>query len=244
MISTNRVWTAVQSIINKDERSAITPTEYNAYSSLAMADIIDEARKTTQGVKALLSIGREDLQRQKYAQEVLNYFYKPATLSISANMYDKPTDLEQVDKLYYTFTVGEDDEVQSVEIERLRTYKDLELLRRMGKHLSPDGSSAKMSLYYLDTEATFMVYPEEFAQDIQLYYHRAPKVPKWTYTVINNTPVYDGTPVDRQDFELTERNFDNLVLKICMYAGVTLRDTTLIQSMNSIDKKEETEEQY
>ena len=88
------------------------------------------------------------------------------------------------------------------------------------------------------------VYPTTINQkgDILCQYIRYPKTPKWTYTMVNNTPLFNGGAVDYQDFEVPEDNRDDLVNKILQYAGVQIRENAVYQFGVNEDTEEKQSE--
>jgi hypothetical protein len=61
-------------------------------------------------------------------------------------------------------------------------------------------------------------------------YFRYPKVPKWTYiTLSNGEPVFDQSQLDYQDFELPTEDSYKLVMKICQYCGISIREMEVTQ---------------
>jgi len=74
------------------------------------------------------------------------------------------------------------------------------------------------------------VYPDTITNNINIYYVRYPQDPKWTYTVVNGSPLFNQSANDYQDFELAISDFPKLVLKICEYAGVNIRESEVVQA--------------
>lgn len=62
-------------------------------------------------------------------------------------------------------------------------------------------------------------------------YIRYPKVPKWTYVDLgnDNEPVFDQSQPDYQDFELFPDDATDLTMKILQYAGVSIREASVVQ---------------
>lgn len=80
------------------------------------------------------------------------------------------------------------------------------------------------------SELTF--YPTTISNkgQVQATYFRYPKVPKWTYiTLANGEPVFDQSQSDYQDFELPAEEEYKLVTKILEYAGMSIRETQVVQ---------------
>ena len=70
-----------------------------------------------------------------------------------------------------------------------------------------------------------VVYPNTITTGVSTYYVRFPYDPKWTYTTVNGSPLFNQSANDYQDFELTDSDFPRLVAKICEYAGVSIRES-------------------
>jgi hypothetical protein len=84
----------------------------------------------------------------------------------------------------------------------------------------------------ISTGNTITVYPETIKTlgTIVSQYVRYPKDPKWTYvSLTGGEPVFDEGPADYQDFELPLSDQTNLVNKILQYAGVSIRDASIVQ---------------
>ena len=90
--------------------------------------------------------------------------------------------------------------------------------------------SAEFPAY--STEGALMtVYPTTIngATDVSAQFIRYPKDPKWTYiTLANQTPIFNSSPADYQDFELPLDNANDLIIKICQYAGVEIREKMVV----------------
>lgn len=238
MILIDPVYQAVQSLANKDQRSSVKPTEFNSFSLTAMADIIDDAHITIKNDKLGLVYGKVDKERLAYAKEILTYFYMPAvTIAKTGDFYPRPADIEQTEHLFYG----------DYRIEELESYNHLTLLRRLGKHLSPDNvdedgdSSADSNVYYLPTSTGYTVYPSTLTDDILISYWRKWAAPKWTYDVVLNTAVYNGSKSDAQNFELPQRFVDDLIWRIAIMAGINIRDTEMLNPLLIGQKEEEKE---
>jgi hypothetical protein len=88
------------------------------------------------------------------------------------------------------------------------------------------------------------VYPSTINQkgDVLCQYIRYPKTPNWTYTMVSNTPLFNGGAVDYQDFEVPEDNMDELINKILQYAGVQIRENAVYQFGANEDAEEQQSE--
>lgn len=91
---------------------------------------------------------------------------------------------------------------------------------------------------------TFPAYTSE-AQNIKLFpdtiniegmveaqYYRYPLDPKWTYvTITGGSPSFDQSQPDYQDFEIGQDAEVELIIKICQYAGVSIREPEVVNFM-------------
>lgn len=65
---------------------------------------------------------------------------------------------------------------------------------------------------------------------VQAQYYRYPLAPKWTYvTLVGGTPSFDQSASDYQDFEIPADEEVELVIKICQFAGVSIREEEVVQ---------------
>mgnify|MGYP003664371717 CR=1 FL=1 len=80
---------------------------------------------------------------------------------------------------------------------------------------------------------TVTVYPETIttAGTLVSQYIRYPKDPNWTYLniITGGDPSFDETAADYQDLELPLSDEPNIVNKILQYAGMSIREASLVQ---------------
>ena len=80
---------------------------------------------------------------------------------------------------------------------------------------------------YLYENKKITVYPQVIQSGIQAAYIRKPLDPIWNFTLSGNAYVYN--PDTSIDFELHDSEQIEVVLKILLYAGVVVKDSTIIQ---------------
>jgi hypothetical protein len=73
--------------------------------------------------------------------------------------------------------------------------------------------------------------PGYYRGQVLAQYIRYPNDPKWTYLTLltGGEPVFDGTALDYQDFELAIDDQVDLVVKILQYAGMSIREVQAVQ---------------
>jgi len=73
------------------------------------------------------------------------------------------------------------------------------------------------------------------SDDIKCNYVRKPADPNWTYTVVVGKALHNASASDLQNFELHASEETSLVLKILQLAGVSIKDTLLIQTASTAE---------
>jgi hypothetical protein len=85
-------------------------------------------------------------------------------------------------------------------------------------------------VYTLDNQG-ISVYPTTITSNVMVDYLRYPKDPKWTYTSLSNgEALFNQGASDYQDFELPQAYETDLIIKICQYAGVSIREAEVVQA--------------
>ena len=72
-------------------------------------------------------------------------------------------------------------------------------------------------------------------EDVKCNYIRKPADPNWTYTVVVGKALHNSSASDLQNFELHASEETSLVLKILQLAGVSIKDTLLIQTASTAE---------
>ena len=148
-----------------------------------------------------------------------------------------------------TFSIWSNREV--VEIERVHQNRVMQLL---SSNLT--APSEEFPIYAVNgSDAT--VYPASISAPnpitlgvgsnntimMMCQYIRYPLDPKWTFTnITGGEPVFDQSQVDYQDFELPTDAFQDLIIRILQYAGVSIRELEVVkygQGIEQITNQEE-----
>ena len=153
-----------------------------------------------------------------------------STLSLSADIFQEVTFLENY-KIYDANNITQIDKVEQNKIFNL-TSSNL---------TSP---TKQFPAYVLEGNIA-TVYPSTINQkgDVSCQYIRYPKIPNWTYTMVQNTPLYNPLAVDYQDFEVPQDNVPDLINKILQYAGMQIREKEVYNFGVSEDSAEQQSEQ-
>jgi hypothetical protein len=116
--------------------------------------------------------------------------------------------------------------------------KEIELMDRskMFYNLQDDFSGASVFYpLYIKYDLTYKVYPDTIQDNVQLVYFRTPKDPNWTYSVINDNPVFNSSLPGYQDLEIGFDDKFEIIMKILKYAGLNIREADIIQATQAFE---------
>jgi len=218
----DNVRNTVLSILSKDNRGYITPMEFNLYADQAQKEIFESYFYQYSG-----AINRQNahLHGDDYAnipgriENVIDTFIVPDFLLNYASPYfEYPSDYYKMNRV---MSVNTGTEVENVSINKIHMLNTSNLT----------APSAIYPVYTMDNTG-IKVYPDIYStSDISADYIRYPKAPKWTYESIGaNDPIFNQNAADYQDFELPESDMNNLIVKILQYAGLSIRETEVVQA--------------
>ena len=229
----NEVRQNVLAILNKNNYGYLTPADFNLFAKQAQLEIFEnyfyDYDYTINKQNAMRSgDGYADIL--KGLEEVIDTFSSTSTLTqVSNNNYSAPSDYYLINKVIFN----------NIEVERVTQSKML--------YLTSSLLTAPSTSYpsYVLEGSTVTVYPVTItgANDISAQYIRYPLDPNWTYaTLSNGEAVFDQSNADYQDFELPQSDMYNLIMKICEYAGVTIREAQVVQYAQTEEAQNKAEE--
>ena len=211
----------VLAILNKNNYGYLSPSDFNLYAQQAQLEIFEDyfyQYNTQLNLENARRSGTDYANLSKGILEVIDLFSKTAPLvQLAANTYTMPSDYYLMNRVMYN----------GLEVERVNQGKIAMLLNSM-----ITAPSKEFPAY--TTEGSIMTaYPTTItgATDISAQYVRYPLTPKWTYfsALREQAPVFNQSAIDYQDFELPLDNLNDLVIKICLYAGVEIRESAVVQ---------------
>lgn len=205
------------SIINKDNNGYITPEEFNSFAKQAQLEIfnqyfVDFKNSKLADFKGMESSGYSDVTKQM--DQTIDYFSKNVNLvyNSTTQTFAMPSNWFLLNALYYN-------QKEIEHADQLKVYKLLQSNLTAPNELYPA---------YVMQGDSLTVYPLTITSGVETYYVRFPYDPKWTYTVVNGSPLFNQSANDYQDFELTDSDFPKLVVKICEYAGTSIREQEVV----------------
>ena len=212
----NTVRATVLSIANKNNYGYITPSDFNLYAKQAQLDIFEDYfyQYNSWIVKQNARVsGSEYADVIKSLVEVIDSFSVTSPIVFNSGLYPLPDDYYLVNKIFQGNT----------EVERVSQSK---ILLLNSSHLT---APSTMFPAYTAEADKITIYPV-LTGTVNCQYIRYPKDPKWTYiNLTQGEPLFDESPADYQDFELPLSDQVNLINKILQYAGMSIREASLVQ---------------
>ena len=232
-IMINEVRQNVLAILNKNNYGYLTPADFNLFAKQAQLEIFEnyfyDYDYTINKQNAMRSgDGYADIL--KGLEEVIDTFSSTSTLTqVSNNNYSAPSDYYLINKVIFN----------NIEVERVTQSKIL--------YLTSSLLTAPSTSYpsYVLEGSTVTVYPVTItgANDISAQYIRYPLDPNWTYSTLSSgEAVFNSSAVGYQDFELPQSDMYNLIMKICEYAGVQIREAQVVQYAQAEEAQNKAEE--
>jgi hypothetical protein len=216
----------VLAILNKNNYGYLSPSDFNLYAQQAQLEIFEDCfyqYNTQLNLENARRSGTEYANLSKGILETIDLFSKTAPLvQLATNTYTMPSDYYLINKVLCSSGGAFKGEAERVNQSKI-TMLNASLL-----------TAPSVDFPAYTTEGSVMtVYPSTFngAADISAQYVRYPLTPKWTYNIALQAqgPVFNPSASDYQDFELPLDNLNDLVIKICQYAGVEIREAMVVQ---------------
>tara|TARA_R100001369_G_scaffold19672_1_gene35820 strand:+ start:2297 stop:2992 length:696 start_codon:yes stop_codon:yes gene_type:complete len=218
-ISVDKVYKKVLSILNKEARGFLTPDEFAKLGSQVQLDLLDKAFYEYNKAIVKRTMGRSG---QGYAdistkiQDKIDPFFATTSVTLTSGVGTLPT-------FYNIINISANNRL--TEIERVEKSKLSFLLS------SPlTAPSTTFPMYYI-TGATINVNPTDFISFIQMDYIIVPEDPFWSHTVDANGAL-TFVEISSQNFALHPSSEVELVIGILKYAGVIIKDPSIIQAIS------------
>jgi hypothetical protein len=231
----NDIRNTVLAVLNKNNYGYISPQDFNLYAQQAQMDLfedyfyaynyqINKENQRTSGT------GYADIK--KGYEEVIDFFSVTSALTANGAVTDGYF-LPSVATTGFDYYLINKIFIGSVEAERVEQSKILLL------NSSPLTSPSSSFPAYTTQALTATLYPSPKSIP-QCQYIRYPKPPKWTYVDLGSgsEPVFDQTQPDYQDFELFPDDATDLTMKILQYAGVSIREASVVQYAGAAEVSE------
>lgn len=221
------VFQAVKTIMNKEIRGNITPSEFNLVSNIAQnkifrdyfLDLPKDQHKYNRGFggKGLANLPLKTRQK-------IDLFSDTKGLVYDTDRFVLPTDLYWIKDRGIKYGNNVIDEGQ--------------VSRSAFKGSSKTSASTTFPQYHREG-SNITVSPDTIIDNVTCSYIRLPKSPKWTYQKVLGVEMFDPGASDYQDFELHNSEVDNLVVEILSNFGINLREIDVTQILQQIKSNED-----
>ena len=225
-ISIDTVYQRVQSILNKENRGYLTPQEFNLFANQAQLEIFEQYFFDLNQYERLPKKDTEYSNLVKTINERTSKFKTSATLTFTTSYFEMPSDMHKLGTVIYNSTTP----VEEIDQKNLLEYT-----------LSPLTAPSTTNPVYIQNIQTtssvwsIVVYPSTIQSLITATYIREPVEASWaTKTVVGNA-LYDAS--NSTNFELHDSEETNLVLKILLYAGLSIGNLEATQIASGQETK-------
>jgi len=224
-INVNTVYRTVLLILNKEQRGYLTPDEFNKTATQVQLEIFNEYFEDLNQQLRIAGNDSEYSDRIKNLEQKISIFQSTGVCLPAVGYFNIPA----VTDFYKLGTVIYNDEK---ELQYVQPNELLEL------NLSPITRPSVYWPVYTYRDSKIYVYPKTITGNvISCTYLRKPVDPIWNFTLgtnyqyIYNPSQYNATtnPNGSQNFELHPIEQTNLIIRILLYAGVVIKDPSIVQ---------------
>ena len=235
MVDVDDVYKTVLYILNKEQRGYMPPDEFNSVATQVQLEIFEAYFEELNQQLRIPENDSEYANRVKNLDDKIAIFETNGILTYVDPHFTFPADTHRIGTLEY----GE---------------KELQRLQRNEYILINKSPLTKPTtinpVYVLEGVGTptaaptiAFVYPVEINANVNLYYIRKPLPPIWDYTVGGvGQYLFDdvgNVGSTSRNFELHSSEQTNIILNVLMYAGVIIRDPSVIQTASQLIAQDE-----
>jgi hypothetical protein len=230
-VSIDTVYQRVLAILNKENRGYVTPQEFNLFANQAQLEIFEQYFFDLNQYGRLPKNDTEYSDLPKIINEKLSKFKKSASVSYMTDHFHLPSDLHKLGTVIYNNTTP----VEQIDKKNLLEYQ-------LSKLTAPttDNPVYVQNIANASGHWGLIVYPTTINTNISITYVRKPNAVNWSYQTVAGNALYNAS--GSTDFELHESEETNLVLKILLYAGVSIKDPNIAQLADAKETKKLTQE--
>ena len=230
-ISIDTVYQRVQAILNKENRGYISPQEFNLFANQAQLEIFEQYFFDLNQYSRLPKNDTEYSNLVDTINERISKFKKSATLTYTTSYFTLPTDLHKLGTVIYNSTTP----VEEIDQKNLLEYS-----------LSPLTSPSTTNPVYMQNIQTtssvwsITVFPSTITSLITATYVRKPNEIEWSSQVVSGNALYNASTSTNPELHDSEES--NLVIKILLYAGISVKAADIAQVADAKETKKITQE--
>ena len=223
-VSIDTVYQKVLAIANKEQRGYVTPQEFNLLANQAQLEIFEQYFYDINQFSRIPGNSTIYSDSLDVLQEKVDHFEKfRADVSMASGGVGTLPEYYKMGTLYY-LKDGQYLAIENVEQNKLHLH--------INSPLTAPTTSRQIYVRNSGTteaqrERRIQVYPTTITSAVTCNYIAKPTKVQWAYTIVNSEALYNST--NAVDFELHASEETKLVIKILELAGITMKDTGLIQ---------------
>ena len=241
-VNVNTVYQTVLFLLNKEQRGYMTPAEFNSVARQVQLEIFEKYFDDLNQYLRVPRLSTELADRVKVVEERISEFETTAVLQAT---YVLPADLHRFGTIQYQPNGG-----RMIECEETTQHEYY--LAQRSKLTQPSTTHP----IFTRRGDTLQVYPSLPVADLHCYYVRKPVDPIWAFTIGTQGQyvwvdpdgalppglIYPTPPGTSVHFEISDQDQTELVLEILLYAGIIIRDPSIVQAASSQIQQEEVTE--
>jgi hypothetical protein len=250
MINVNTVYQTVLFILNKEQRGYMTPAEFNSLATQVQLEIFDKYFEDLNVFLRQQTNDSEYANRVKTVEEKISIFEEQQTL-------ETPYDLNTLTPGFYK--LGSVTYVRSSLNPFGPNYATT--LEEVTQHefnlINKSPLTRPSDTFPIFTLRNNQLKISPSITELTINYVRKPKNVRWGYTTgslgqylydetVYNPPTYpsatDPTTAGSTQFELSDIDQTDVILKILQYAGVIIRDPQIVQTATTLQQQDEVAE--
>ena len=229
------VYKTVLFILNKEQRGYMPPAEFNRIATHVQREIFESYFQYENKQYRTLDNESEYSDRSKTVDEKISVLKRlSGSLTKTSNYFEQPNDFYKLGTVIYTNPKGDQIEVQRVQENDL-LYVNMSPLTKPS--LTHPIYTYRDNKIFVHSGAT-----EVANNSISISYLKDPADVVWGYVVDGSSGGYVYNAGTSVNFELHEVEQTELIIKILMYAGVIIRDPSIIQVATQMDQQETIQE--
>jgi hypothetical protein len=229
-VDINRVYQKVLALANKEQRGYITPQEFNLFSDKAQYEIFNNYFHKIKVTERKLKAQEDYADELEMIEEKLHSFHVDETVTTATASLTLPTNTHKIINI-----TRNGNEVTQVNKHQIAYTENNPLLKaNLTRSVFVREDSGAVTIYPTPSSATYDTSTDTTndtptttfeAEAFEVSYYKRPTAPKWGYIVVNGKPLHDAN--NTTNFELHESEEENLVDKILLLAGITMKQPDL-----------------
>ena len=215
----NEIYNAVKFFANKEQKGFVKPSEFNTLAQQAQQEVFNEKMDK---IRKFKSAERTGTNYRASVEDPTDFLSEISNLLIETNLsYNSSTNLfnridsdSYIEEIYYTNNSGKPTKVEIVSKHNIN-----KLLRSNLVAPSVDYPVALLKSNGIE------VFPTNITSGIKISLYRVVSSPVFGYVASGDDYVYNLATSSQ--FELPESTHNDIIIKICKYIGINLRDAEL-----------------